>query len=289
MRLCYFERDPNFGDALNPWLWKKLLPDLINNDDRLAFVGIGTLINNWLPKRTSYAKKRVIFGTGAGYNQPYVPDDSFRVYCLRGPLSAQALNLPESLGITDAGVLFRAVYQATEPKRYPFSYIPHYQSSAGPWQQICDDIGFGYIDPCRPVDEVLTLISQSEVVVTEAMHGAIISDALRAPWIPVKTNPAILPFKWNDWCKSVDQPYVPNLLELVGPSSSARDWKTPLRRVKHRLKRGRVAKALRRIANESQPYLSSDRRIESLTQQMLEKLEQFQQDLKTDPFFESVR
>ncbi|MEM9246080.1 MAG: polysaccharide pyruvyl transferase family protein [Cyanobacteria bacterium P01_F01_bin.153] len=211
------------------------------------------------------------------------------MYCLRGPLSAQALNLPESLGITDSGVLIRAVYKPTEPKRYPFSYMPHYKSYIEPWQQICDDIGFGYIDPCRPVDEVLALISQSEVVVTEAMHGAIISDALRVPWIPVKTNPSILPFKWNDWCQSVEQPYSPNLLTPMTPPASTRDWKTPLRRVKRRLNRGKVAKALKNIAYDNKPCISSDRRIETLTQQMLEKLDEFQEDLKTDPFFESVR
>ncbi len=41
MRLYYF-KDPrgNFGDDLNPWLWKQLWPELQQGEDDELFVGM---------------------------------------------------------------------------------------------------------------------------------------------------------------------------------------------------------------------------------------------------------
>jgi succinoglycan biosynthesis protein ExoV len=54
-------------------------------------------------------------------------------------------------------------------------------------------------------------------VVTEAMHGAIVADTLRIPWIPVVCSPEIATFKWRDWTASLDLPYRP----IAIPPSSA--------------------------------------------------------------------
>jgi succinoglycan biosynthesis protein ExoV len=45
------------------------------------------------------------------------------------------------------------------------------------------------------------------------MHGAIIADYFRTPWIPVKISRKILDFKWHDWCESIDVQYEPVLLQ----------------------------------------------------------------------------
>src|ERR1019366_6854573 len=51
--------------------------------------------------------------------------------------------------------------------------------------------------------------ASAKLVVAEAMHGAIVADTLRIPWIAVECSPEILPFKWVDWCQSMDLPYKP--------------------------------------------------------------------------------
>jgi succinoglycan biosynthesis protein ExoV len=38
------------------------------------------------------------------------------------------------------------------------------------------------------------------------MHGAIIADSVRVPWVPVKFH-VHEPFKWSDWCESVELRY----------------------------------------------------------------------------------
>ncbi len=41
------------------------------------------------------------------------------------------------------------------------------------------------------------------------MHGAIVADALRVPWLSVSSGPQINRFKWRDWCDSLALDYTP--------------------------------------------------------------------------------
>lgn len=48
MKLCYYKLpngEQNFGDSLNLWLWNKLIPGILDNNESVAFIGIGSLIN----------------------------------------------------------------------------------------------------------------------------------------------------------------------------------------------------------------------------------------------------
>jgi len=70
----------NFGDDLNPWLWPKLLPGIIDEDGSTLFVGIGSIINQFIPD----APLKIVFGSGVGYGTPPVIDErKWKVYCLR--------------------------------------------------------------------------------------------------------------------------------------------------------------------------------------------------------------
>jgi succinoglycan biosynthesis protein ExoV len=59
------------------------------------------------------------------------------------------------------------------------------------------------IDPRWPVDVVLDHLLASERVICEAMHGAIIADALRIPWVAVQPIMAVNQPKWQDWADSL--------------------------------------------------------------------------------------
>lgn len=290
MKLHYF-RDPsgikNFGDDLNPWLWDKLLSDVLDDDENTAFVGIGTLLNEWLPTHTPKAHKRVIFGTGVGYGGMggLQIDNSYKVYCLRGPLSAQTLGLQKELAVTDAAVLVRRLINTNTPKVHRFAYMPHVgQIADEAWNSVCKEIGFGYIDPRWSTEKVLSCISQTEILLTEAMHGAIVADALRVPWIPIVTKPRVLSLKWQDWCMSIGVEYQPmRVARLIAPQDkrtihslaySANNW--VMRKI--------APLQLVCIAKKSMPILSSDTVIEQLTVTLEERLQQFKDDLKTGVF-----
>ncbi|RCJ40168.1 succinoglycan biosynthesis ketolase [Nostoc minutum NIES-26] len=284
MKLLYYQEN-NFGDRLNPWLWEKLLPGVIDDDETTAFVGIGTLINDKLPRKTKKALLRVIFSTGVGYGQgmPQL-DDSYKIYCLRGPLSAQALNVSAKLAVTDGAVLIRKLFNYHSQKVYKFSYMPHYELAGIGWSLVCERLGFGYIDPRWSIEKVLLSISQTEVLFAEAMHGAIIADALRVPWVPIITNPTILQFKWQDWCQSIGVEYKPSYIKRLHHPRQKRDILYPVRLARDWARQQESKSQLLHIAQTIQPTLSSDITIENLTQEMYERLQEFKQDFEAGLF-----
>jgi succinoglycan biosynthesis protein ExoV len=210
MKLHYHQNKDgirNFGDDLNPWLWSRVFSTELDQDEHTMFLGIGTLLNDRLPP----AAARVVFGTGVGIGGPPLIDDSWTLYAVRGPFSAAALGISAELAVTDPAILvshFAAEVSATGP-HFRFSYMPHYRSACDSWRQACDRIGFGYIDPRQSVEEVLRAVLSTDVLLAEAMHGAIIADTLRVPWIPIRSRDKILRFKWDDWCASMKLDYRP--------------------------------------------------------------------------------
>lgn len=289
MKLCYWRfpnGTPNFGDDLNPWLWKQLIPRLFDEDDSVAFVGIGTIINERLADLTHGARRRIIFGSGVGYHDS-VPtlDESYHVYCVRGPLSAQALQLPEAAAITDPAVLVRRVFSGDGMKSHRFAFMPHVvmMDDRG-WKMICEELDITFVDPRSPIEEVLNAISQSEVLFAEAMHGAIIADALRVPWVPVTTHPGILEFKWQDWCQSISQVYEPVAIAPQQPTSRSIGPLAPVRAVRNTLRRKAATLQFRSVLKSARPCLSSDLLIEQRTTQLEEKLQKLQQDVASGLF-----
>jgi succinoglycan biosynthesis protein ExoV len=201
----YYYKDPagNFGDDLNPWLWPQLFPKPIAQcfDDDTLFLGIGTILNHKVPAQP---RKKVVFGSGLGYGALPSVNKHWRLFCVRGPLTAQALGFPPELAISDSALLLREIVEPAPQARTGVAFMPHHRTAEHhDWRSICEAISMRYIDPCAPVEQTLEAIRHSTLVITEAMHGAIVADALRVPWIPVRTRPAISNFKWQDWSCSL--------------------------------------------------------------------------------------
>lgn len=301
MKLFYYQRSDeitNFGDRLNPWLWQQLLPGVFDEDETTAFVGIGTLLNNLLPQRLPKARKIAVFSSGFGYaTGSTVIDDAWKIYCLRGPLSAQKLGVPAKLAVVDGAILVRRLC-GPKDKAYRFAYMPHIHHALygeAVWDLICEQIGFKYIAPYWPIEQVLSAISQTEILLAEAMHGAIVADALRIPWIPIRTSARVLTFKWQDWCSSVDVQYQPRYVTPLFSSYpriarvlAARHWLNWLKQDKLRSlvhiggdEQKLMATQLAWIAKNARPNLSDDHRIEQLTIELEARLNNFRTDVAT--------
>ena len=267
------------------WLWDQVMPDILDEDGCTAFVGIGTLLNQKMVAQTPDAQKRIIFSSGAGYGKRLKNlDESFTVYCVRGPITARMLNLPLDLAIADAGILIRKLYQPSLPKRYKFSYMPHYNFAGEGWRLVCEQIDFGYIDPCLPTEEVLDQISSSEILLTEAMHGAIAADALRVPWIPVINHPIILALKWQDWCSSMGLYHSPHYIDYLNQPNPKIDPLTPIRQVRDSIRQRKTAKQLLAVAKSAKPMLSDINLLDNLVEQLLEKIEILKKDVIAGKF-----
>jgi succinoglycan biosynthesis protein ExoV len=288
----YFYRGekPNFGDELNAWMWPKLIEGVWDDKDESIFLGIGSIIYDFFPSD----KKKVVFGAGyGGYTPLPTIDKKWKFYFVRGKLTAKALGINENLGIGDAAILLRSCVKQKVKKRYKVSFIPHVSStSTGCWELACQYASINYIDPCAPVDDVLDQILASELVITEAMHGAIVADALRTPWIAAQPLSSIHMNKWFDWTSALDINLKPN--QLVGSSlleSTMLLFDKHNQSIANRIQRrcslltkitphAFAQRAARRLISISklQPNLSSDLSIERAHEQMFSKLEELAQD-----------
>ena len=89
----------NFGDEINRVIWPNIIPQVINDKESL-FIGIGTLLQDGItyPERT----RKIVFSSGVGYgNRPVALDNTWKIYCVRGPMTADALGLNRDMAITD--------------------------------------------------------------------------------------------------------------------------------------------------------------------------------------------
>ena len=94
---------------------------------------------------------------------------------------------------------------ANVPKRMKCAFVPHWESAvAGLWPVVCATAGLHYIDPRGEAKDVIGQIAACELIVAESMHGAILADAFRVPWVAVSTSANINGFKWRDWAATVD-------------------------------------------------------------------------------------
>lgn len=298
LKLYYFKDEHgNFGDDLNPWLWQNLFPDFFDQADEDLFIGVGTLLNHRIPPAPSIC----VFGSGHGYGSlPKITSD-WTFYCVRGPLTASALGLNNELAITDPASLAPQFCIPEEKKTHAISFMPHCDSAHnGDWAQVCQLADIHFIDPRNHFIEVFSAIGQSELLVTEAMHGAILADSFRVPWIPIKAYNHISDFKWRDWLQSVrvnaELSSLPpiwrgdELLDaktiwknkvkrkLLNTVFWADDWQEPppLKTSEHQIEQ--VVQELIKIAKTAPPRLSAEDVFNNNTARLMEKVYQFKND-----------
>jgi succinoglycan biosynthesis protein ExoV len=217
--LCYRDSAGNFGDDLNAFLWRESLPAQVFDIPDIVLIGIGSIFNAYCAPLSETRGKRVfVLGSGAGYG-PLPPDwESWNLLALRGPLTADLVERPD-LAITDSAALLSLLPSINSAPRLREAvlFMPHYNSvPGGQWECVAAQAGMTFVDPRWPVPKVLEHFLRAKLVITEAMHGAIVADSLRIPWIPVSIAPDTLSFKWWDWALSLGMVYEPVRL----PSSS---------------------------------------------------------------------
>ncbi|WP_420383134.1 polysaccharide pyruvyl transferase family protein [Novosphingobium sp.] len=207
----FFGHENNIGDALNAWLWDALLADRATRAENVRLCGIGTILNHTLPTD----RPLVIMSSGVGYGPlPVDRAQNWDVAAVRGPLSAHCLNLDRDKAITDGAMLLSLLPgSAPAPRRSGILFIPHYMAVDGAaWPQACAMAGIEFVDPRSDSHAIIAKIRSAELVIANAMHGAILADVLRTPWIAATFDPMSNSFKWNDWCLSMDLRYRPHTL-----------------------------------------------------------------------------
>ncbi len=288
MKLHYYkDKVGNFGDDLNRWLWSKVIPIEFDNNDEQIVIGIGTLLNSKLNTRLPTDSIKIIMGSGAGYGENLTLDDNWKIYFVRGPLTAELLGIDESMAITDPAVLVKNIDFYSYGRQYEVAIMPHHVSCKGiDWVEVCANLNIKYINPSYSVEKVLDIISRTNLLITEAMHGAIVADALRVPWVPIKMFDHIFDFKWHDWTKTIGVQYTPQYIfdELFTVKEKSRwDVLSRLNALKKR-KQGEeiegISKSLQKVIDTENYILSNESKLNEVHERCMESVNEFIKDTK---------
>jgi succinoglycan biosynthesis protein ExoV len=207
----------NFGDGLNDLLWPHLLPGLVDadlvggdlvDDERLddvgsaLFLGIGSVLD----ARHSAERRKIVAGAGfGGYQRPASLDGSWEIYWVRGPRTARQLGLPAAFGLGDPASLLPLALPVACHDTGAIGFMPHFESlRRGAWPEAAAAAGVTLIDPRGPPEAILDQIAGCRALLSEAMHGVIVADALRVPWVALTPIAPIHRAKWLDWAESLD-------------------------------------------------------------------------------------
>lgn len=211
----------NFGDELNHLLWPALLPGFFDDDAAKIVLGIGSVLDC----RHSRIVTKIVLGAGyGGYRKPPRLDRSWIIHWVRGPRTAAALALPKALGLGDPAILLPCVpglVETNDARPGSIGFMPHFESlTRGAWGVAANIAGMTLIDPRWPPEQVLAAIAGCSLLLSEAMHGVIVADALRVPWIALRPQASLHRPKWLDWAGALDL----DLQFQPLPASSSREW-----------------------------------------------------------------
>jgi succinoglycan biosynthesis protein ExoV len=227
----------NFGDELNHLLWPSLLPGLVDDpqaspgrfdggkldddpldggplDDGLLFdegqdlfLGIGSVLD----ARHSPHRRKIVAGAGfGGYERPASLDGSWEIHWVRGPRTAHHLGLPRSFGLGDPASLLPLVHPVPRHDTGTnglgtIGFMPHFESlGRGAWHAVAAAAGVTLIDPRGWPYAVIDQIAGCRVLLSEALHGVIVADAMRVPWVALMPLVATHRAKWLDWANTLD-------------------------------------------------------------------------------------
>ncbi|MDW3211693.1 MAG: hypothetical protein R8N23_17630 [Reichenbachiella sp.] len=215
MRLCYYSDSYNVGDALNAWLWPQLFEEL----EDFHLVGIGSILSysflKTKPELDDSRVKKIVFGSGARSEKlDFKFGLDWEIRFLRGPLSSATITKQNNNFITDSAYAIALLPQysalVTQQKKYEISLVPYFRSMKYfDWKMFTRQTGVHIIPSTLDCTTFITEVSQSKLVIAEAMHGAIIADILRVPWLRLKLKAhhfeqeATSEFKWSDWLLSM--------------------------------------------------------------------------------------
>lgn len=217
----YYCRSQNFGDALNPLIFERVLgvPVRYAKKRRAELCGIGSILDGLMVSpsivnRLTRACLPPIHVFSSGFTFPSqkpgaCPLRKMVVHAVRGrqtrrqliDLGVLAEEQPVAYG--DAAVFAPLLLARDVPKKYFCGIIPHVA------EQDCAEVGAlaeavrhsVVIDFGRPPLEVLEQMASCEVIVSSAMHGLIVADALGIPniWMKVSDRIAGGRYKFDDY------------------------------------------------------------------------------------------
>ena len=190
-----------FCNDLNQVLWPSLAPDLFGEAGADGFLGSGT----GLDIEVEEAATVHIFSGGAASADVGPVTRGRRLWCVRGPLTAQCLAAEPNAAITDGVLLAQSLVPAGKPPvgSRSIGVMPRYDSLLHPgWVEACDLAQLELVSPVGPPLDIVDQVRSLELLLTESLHGAVLADTFGVPWLAFATTASFNRFKWLDWALS---------------------------------------------------------------------------------------
>jgi hypothetical protein len=203
---CRIPSRPNFGDALTPWLIRRIAgrhPIFVRPEDpRPKYFVVGSVIG--------YATRAcTVWGAGImSASDPISPAAQLRA--VRGPLTraraiARGAECPEVYG--DPALLLPRLYQPARPKRSGGGLVPHFSDMPRLGSNCRPPEGIELIDVQDAIETVIDRIATSSFIASSSLHGLITSHAYGVPavWVKFRDLPSGDDSKFYDYYLSAGQ------------------------------------------------------------------------------------
>ncbi|MFN9629200.1 MAG: polysaccharide pyruvyl transferase family protein [Cyanobacteriota bacterium] len=203
---CRIPSRPNFGDALTPWLIRRLhgraprfaLP---STADPTFFVS-GSILALAGPRC-------IVWGSGIMTRQDRICPEA-RLLAVRGPLSRQralecGVECPEVYG--DPALLLPLVHRPRQPRTRPtvIGIVPHFSDLPrlpAAWHHTAE---LQVIDLQQPIETVIDQLVACDWVASSSLHGLVASHAygIKAAWLRFRDLPSGDDSKFSDYFQSI--------------------------------------------------------------------------------------
>lgn len=192
----------NVGDALTPWLIKRLA----NQDPVYAAGGAdyehymfsGSVLNH-------ANEKSIVWGAGiANWSDGVNP--KAKLLAVRGPISRLraitcGADCPEVYG--DPGLVLPRLYTPNSTKHYEVGVVPHYVDQFRAYSRYSGKVRV--VNVLAPVETVIDEITSCHSIISSSLHGLVIAHAYGIPAVWAKIGDSILgdDTKYRDYMLSV--------------------------------------------------------------------------------------
>ena len=212
----------NFGDDITDDFYNEIFRSEVEGREQSSIRNLVYIMGSIIGQNESTNYVHNYYGAGFGFSKKAPKNNA--IHFVRGPLSEEFLG-NKSPFYADAAYITLCFEKYSsfinELKLSPkkgYGYVPHHSNTSSNFSvRFCRENGLKFIDPRRHWKEVLRDLSGCEGVYAEAMHGAIFSDVLRVPWVPVFTTTNLSCFRWLDYCLGAGTSFRPliymNLIE----------------------------------------------------------------------------
>lgn len=168
----------NFGDALNPWLIKKITgeyPLYAPQDSYFEKFIVSGSILNWADKDT------IVWGAGVANSTDLVNPDA-TILAVRGKLSQSITHVnrtkstPNVYG--DPALLLPRFYEPKTTKKYALGIIPHYINQAEVINSnLMKNNNIKFINVFSGIEDFIDDVASCNAILSSSLHGLIVADA----------------------------------------------------------------------------------------------------------------